>query len=160
HDTSQYKVLSDCRGEKMKKLTFVAISSFVAASAYGQSSVTLYGLIDAGLSYTNNVNKGTSHGSLFQTTSGQINGSRFGLRGSEDLGSGLHAIFVLENGFNIQNGKLGQNSRLFGRQAFVGLSTDQFGTVTLGRQYDFLTDFVEPLTGVAGTFGDASFAHP
>ena len=144
----------------MKKLTFVAISSFVAASAYGQSSVTLYGLIDAGLSYTNNVNKGTSHGSLFQTTSGQINGSRFGLRGSEDLGSGLHAIFVLENGFNIQNGKLGQNSRLFGRQAFVGLSTDQFGTVTLGRQYDFLTDFVEPLTGVAGTFGDASFAHP
>ncbi|MDR5835884.1 porin [Caballeronia sp. LZ034LL] len=144
----------------MKRLALVVISGIVAASAQAQSSVVLYGLIDAGLSYANNVAKGGSQGALFQTTSGQINGSRFGLRGTEDLGGGLHVIFVLENGFNLQNGKLGQDNRFFGRQAFVGLDAKRLGTVTVGRQYDFVTDFVEPLTGVATTFGDASFAHP
>jgi predicted porin len=144
----------------MKKLACVALAGCASFAAHGQNSVVLYGLIDAGLAYTNNAEKGASHGSLLQATSGQINGSRWGLRGSEDLGSGLHAVFLLENGFNVQNGRLGQDNRLFGRQAFVGLNADRYGTVTLGRQYDFLTDFVEPLTGVAGTFGDASFAHP
>jgi GBP family porin len=146
----------------VKKIPLViAVSSALAASsAYAQSSVTLYGLIDAGLMYTNNVAKGGTSGSLFQATSGNINGSRFGLRGAEDLGGGLKAIFVLENGFNVQNGKLGQDSRLFGRQAFVGLSSSEFGTVTLGRQYDSLVDFVAPLSATAGTFGDTGFAHP
>ncbi|TDN61998.1 porin [Paraburkholderia sp. BL10I2N1] len=146
----------------MKKISIaVAVSGALAASAvHAQSSVTLYGLIDAGLMYTNNVVKGTSHGALFQATSGNINGSRFGLRGAEDLGGGLKAIFVLENGFNVQNGNLGQHSRLFGRQAYVGLSSNEFGTVTLGRQYDSLVDFVAPLSATAGTFGDTGFAHP
>src|SRR5579864_8157044 len=94
----------------------VAVSAALAASAdHAQSSVTLYGLIDAGLMYTNNVSKGGSHGALVQATSGNINGSRFGLRGAEDLGGGLKAIFVLEDGYNVQNGKLGQNNRMFGR---------------------------------------------
>jgi GBP family porin len=110
--------------------------------------------------YTNNVSKGGASGSLIQATSGNINGSRFGVRGAEDLGGGLQAIFVLENGFNVQNGKLGQDNRLFGRQAYIGLSSKQFGTITLGRQYDSLVDFVAPLSGTAGTFGDAGFAHP
>jgi predicted porin len=146
----------------MKKIPVaLAVSAALAASAaHAQSSVTLYGLIDAGLMYTNNVNKGGTHGALIQATSGNINGSRFGLRGAEDLGGGLKAIFVLENGFNVQNGKLGQDSRLFGRQAYVGLSSTQFGTLTLGRQYDSLVDFVAPLSGTAGTFGDTGFAHP
>jgi predicted porin len=144
----------------MKKRLFAALLPvFAVSAAHAQTSVTLYGLIDAGLMYTNNVARGTAHGSLFQATSGEINGSRFGLRGAEDLGGGLKAIFVLENGFNVQNGKLGQDNRLFGRQAYVGLGTDQYGTITLGRQYDFMTDFVAPLTGVAGTFGDTGFAH-
>jgi GBP family porin len=139
----------------------VAASAALAASvAHAQSSATLYGILDAGIMYTNNVSKGGSSGALVQATSGNINGTRFGFKGAEDLGGGLKAIFVLENGFNIQNGKLAQDGRLFGRQAFVGLSSNQFGTVTLGRQYDFMTDFVTPLTGVAGTFGDTSFIHP
>src|SRR5262249_33255086 len=62
--------------------------------------------------------------------------------------------------FNLQNGKSAQNSRLFGRQAFVGLKSDAYGTLTLGRQYDFITDFVAPLSGVSGTLGDTGFAHP
>jgi GBP family porin len=131
-----------------------------ASAAHAQSAVTLYGIIDAGLAYTNNVSKGGVGGPLIQATSGNINGSRWGLRGAEDLGGGLKAIFVLENGFSIQSGKLAQDGREFGRQAFVGLSSTQAGTITLGRQYDSLVDFVAPLSGTAGTFGDTGFAHP
>jgi general bacterial porin, GBP family len=145
----------------MKRKTVAAAAIACAAStAHAQSSVTLYGIIDAGLIYTNNVAKGNARGPLFQATSGEINGSRFGLRGSEDLGNGLKALFVLENGFNVQNGKLGQDSKLFGRQAFVGLSSERLGAVTLGRQYDSNTDFVLPLSAVSGSFGDTGFAHP
>ncbi|KXV03694.1 porin [Caballeronia megalochromosomata] len=139
-------------------LAFPAI--ILCATAHAQSTVTLYGLIDAGLMYTNNVAKGGTQGALWQATSGNINGSRFGLRGSEDLGGGLKAIFVLENGFNVQNGRLGQNGREFGRQAYVGLASTAYGAVTLGRQYDSLVDFVAPLSSTAGTFGDTGFAHP
>ncbi|SIT51812.1 Porin Gram-negative type [Paraburkholderia piptadeniae] len=133
---------------------------FAASAAHAQSSVTLYGLIDAGLMYTNNVQKSGTSGALWQATSGTINGSRFGVRGAEDLGGGYKALFVLENGFNVQNGTLGQHSRLFGRQAYVGLGSSTYGTLTLGRQYDSLVDFVAPLSGTAGTFGDTGFAHP
>ncbi|TCK32895.1 putative porin [Paraburkholderia sp. BL8N3] len=146
----------------MTKLPLVlAMSGTLGASAaHAQSSVTLYGLIDAGLMYTNNVARSTSHGPLWQATSGTINGSRWGLRGAEDLGGGLKAVFVLENGFNLQNGRLSQDGREFGRQAYVGIGSTQFGTITLGRQYDSLVDFVQPLSGTAGTFGKNSFAHP
>jgi predicted porin len=135
-------------------------ASLIAPLAHAQNSVTLYGLIDAGIMYTNNVKKGSTAGSLIQATSGNINGSQFGLRGNEDLGGGLHAIFVLENGFNIQNGKLGQNNRLFGRQAYAGIDAAQYGTLTFGRQYDSGVDFVAPLSEVASTFGKTGFAHP
>src|SRR6201992_3012784 len=108
-----------------KTLMVAARTGVFAPAAHAQSSVTLYGIIDAGLTYTNN--QGGSHN--FKETSGSINGSRWGMRGSEDLGGGLKAIFTLENGFNITNGTLGQGGREFGRQAFVGLSSDRFGTV-------------------------------
>ncbi|CAB3770165.1 porin [Paraburkholderia humisilvae] len=141
----------------MKKRIVVACSALCAAPiAHAQSSVTLYGILDAGLQYTNNAGSG----SLLRQTSGNINGSRFGLRGSEDLGSGLHAIFVLEGGFNINNGKSGQDGRLFGRQAYVGLSSDHYGAVSFGRQYDAFTDTLIPLSATALAFGDTAFAHP
>ncbi|EGD02685.1 outer membrane protein, (porin), partial [Burkholderia sp. TJI49] len=106
-----------------KTLIFAALSGAFVATAHAQSSVTLYGLIDAGITYTNNQG---GH-SAWQETSGSINGSRWGLRGTEDLGGGLKAIFTLENGFGINNGTLKQNGREFGRQAFVGLAHDSFG---------------------------------
>ena len=115
-----------------KTLMVAALTGVFATAAHAQSSVTLYGLIDAGITYTNN-QQGHSN---WKATSGSVNGSRWGLRGSEDLGGGLKAIFTLENGFSIMNGTNGQGGREFGRQAFVGLSSDQFGAVTLGRQYD------------------------
>ncbi|AOJ09193.1 porin [Burkholderia mayonis] len=141
----------------MKKILIVAaLSGVFATAAHAQSSVTLYGLIDAGITYTNNQG---GHSSWSQST-GSVNGSRWGLRGAEDLGGGLKAIFVLENGFGINNGTLKQNGREFGRQAFVGLSHEQYGTLTLGRQYDSVVDYIGPLSLTGTQFGGTQFAHP
>ncbi|MCF7695060.1 MULTISPECIES: porin [Mycetohabitans] len=138
-----------------KTLMVAALSGMFATAAHAQSSVTLYGLIDAGITYTNSQD-GRSN---WQETSGSVNGSRWGLRGAEDLGGGLKAIFTLENGFNIGNGDVAQN-RLFGRQAFVGLASDQYGAVTLGRQYDSVVDYLGPLALTGTQYGGTQFAHP
>lgn len=145
----------------MKKslLALAALGAF-ASAAHAQSSVTLYGIIDAGLTYVNNV----QGNSLWAMQSGILQGSRWGLKGSEDLGGGLKTVFQLENGYNVFNGKLGQNqngsspsSSMFGRQAYVGLSSTSFGTVTVGRQYDTIDDYVQPST-LNGNWG-AYFSH-
>jgi predicted porin len=139
----------------MKKslLALAALGAF-AGAAHAQSSVTLYGIVDVGINM--NTNAGGSH--KYDMTSGVMQGSRFGLRGTEDLGGGLKAIFVLENGFDTTNGKLGQGGLMFGRQAYVGLSS-QFGTVTLGRQYDSVVDYVGPLEA-GDQWGGYIAAHP
>ncbi|MFM0740215.1 porin [Paraburkholderia xenovorans] len=142
------------------RLTCLVAISSLASTAHAQSSVTLYGLIDAGLMYTNSVKRGASSGPLFQATSGNINGSQFGVRGREELGGGLNAVFALENGFNVLSGKLGQDNRLFGRLAFVGIGSSQFGTTSIGRQYDEGVDDVAPLSAEAPFFGKMGFAHP
>ncbi|KMZ13856.1 Outer membrane protein (porin) [Candidatus Burkholderia humilis] len=146
-----------------KTLMVAALTGVFATAAHAQSSVTLYGLIDAGITYTNNnivPGSGGNGHSNWKATSGSGNGSRWGLRGSEDIGSGLKAIFTLENSFNIMNGTNSQGGREFGRQAFVGLSSDQFGSVTLGRQYDSVVDFIGPLALTGTQYGGTQFAHP
>ncbi|MDR5855478.1 porin [Caballeronia sp. LZ062] len=120
-----------------KSLLALAALGVFAGAAHAQSSVTLYGIIDAGFLYSNN----SGGHKQYAMSSGNVQGSRWGLRGTEDLGGGLKALFVLENGFNVFNGQLAQGGDMFGRQAYVGLSTAQFGTVTLGRQYDSVVDF-------------------
>jgi len=139
----------------MKKslLALVALGAF-ASVAQAQSSVTLYGIIDEGF----NINTNADGKRLYNLSSGVLQGSRWGLRGTEDLGGGLKALFVLENGFDVNTGKLGQGGLEFGRQAYVGLSSD-FGTVTLGRQYDSVVDFVGPLEA-ADQWGGYIAAHP
>ncbi|MBU6493807.1 MAG: porin [Burkholderiales bacterium] len=141
----------------MKKTLFAlaALGAFSAA-AQAQSSVALYGLIDAGVAYVNN----SGGNSNWAAASGMVNGSRWGLEGSEDLGNGLKAIFKLENGFNIANGKLGQGGREFGRQAYVGLSSAQFGALTIGRQYDSVVDYLAPLTLNGSAYGGVMASHP
>src|SRR5471032_2139238 len=139
----------------MKKslLALAALGTF-AGVAHAQSSVTLYGIVDAGFVYNNN-----SVGSkLYSKRAGNIQGDRWGLRGTEDLGGGLKALFVLENGFNAYSGKLGQGGDEFGRQAYVGLSS-QFGTVTLGRQYDSVVDYTGALE-VGSQWASFYAAHP
>jgi GBP family porin len=146
-----------------KTLTVAALTGLCATAAHAQSSVTLYGLIDASLTYTSNqrVAAGSTTGhSNWQATDGSVNKSRWGLRGAEDLGGGLKAIFTLENGFNVFNGNLGQNGREFGRQAFVGLAGEQLGAVTLGRQYDSMVDYLGPLALTGTQYGGTEFAHP
>ncbi|WP_234774974.1 porin [Paraburkholderia tropica] len=139
-----------------KTLMVAALTGVFATAAHAQSSVTLYGLIDAGVTYANN----SGGHSLWKASSGTVNGSRWGLRGSEYLGGGLKAIFTLESGFNIMNGAAGQSSRMFGRQAFVGLASNQFGAVTLGRQYDSVVDYLAPLSNTGTQYGGTIAAHP
>ncbi|HEY8608655.1 MAG TPA: porin [Noviherbaspirillum sp.] len=126
----------------------VAAASAVAGTAHAQTNVTIYGIADAGISRVDNGARTT-----IGLQSGGHSGSRIGFRGTEDLGGGLSAIFVLENGFNIDDGTLGQGGRLFGRQAFVGLSGG-FGAVKLGRQYNPIRvalESVDPFAlGLAG----------
>jgi predicted porin len=137
-----------------KSLIALAVTSAVAAPAFAQNSVTLYGVIDLGIDYVNNVG---GH-AQWAERSGIVQGSRWGLKGSEDLGGGTKAIFQLENGFNAANGGLAQGKREFGRQAYVGLTNDNFGTLTLGRQYDPVVDMAQATT-FNGQWG-AYFSHP
>ncbi|WP_247420222.1 porin [Ralstonia pseudosolanacearum] len=105
----------------------------LASGAAGAQSVTLYGLVDTGIEYVSHA--GSSGNGLVRMPS--VTGtlpSRWGLRGAEDLGGGTQAVFTLESGFNTDTGTSGQGGRLFGRQAWVGLS-GRYGTLTLGRQY-------------------------
>jgi general bacterial porin, GBP family len=138
----------------------VVAAGSVSSVACAQSSVTLYGTVDTGLDYISNQKSGGSGHNNFALTSGNVSTDRWGLRGNEDLGGGLNAIFDLENGFNIDNGKLSNGGDEFGRQAWVGLSSNTWGTVTLGRQYDALVDFVAPLSATGSGFGGNIADHP
>jgi len=132
---------------KTMKLKQIAVALLamgaVTGSAYAQSSVTLYGIVDAGLLYNNNV-KGSDEFAISQATS-----SRWGLKGVEDLGGGLQTIFDLENGFTTGTGALAQGGLEFGRKAFVGLNSSTYGTVTVGRQYSVSNDFTAPFASGA-----------
>jgi predicted porin len=115
---------------KYKTLALSALALAASSAAFAQSSgpqVTLYGILDA------NVQALDGAKTLTRVQSGGLSGSRFGLRGSEDLGGGLKAFFTLESGINVDDGSYGQNA-FWGRQAFVGLGTP-YGKVSLGRQY-------------------------
>ncbi len=143
-----------------KKILTTAILATVAGAAHAQSSVTLYGVIDAGISYVNNVKNPAGNSShLFQYQDGVAQGSRWGLRGTEDLGGGLKAIFVLENGFNSGTGVAGQGAAMFGRQAYVGLAQDNAGTLSFGRQYSFSTDFLGSAYSTGGNTVGGNFSY-
>ncbi|WP_071333826.1 porin [Burkholderia contaminans] len=139
---------------KLRIAAAVAMA-ILSAPVFAQSSVTLYGLIDEGIDYTNNV--GGKH--VYELQSGFVQGSRWGLRGTEDLGGGLSAIFKIESGFNVNNGKLGQGGLGFGRQAYVGLANDRYGTLTFGRQYDSVVDYLAQTTA-NGNWAGYMFSHP
>ncbi|MBN3816392.1 porin [Paraburkholderia sp. Se-20369] len=126
-----------------KKSLAAGLVSIASINAYAQSSVTLYGIVDAGIAYTNN----QGGASNIQQSSGKLSGSRWGLKGTEDLGDGLKAVFTIESGFRPNDGTLGQGGRLFGRSAYVGLGKTGIGTLTFGRQYEPLADLVAQYAG-------------
>lgn len=121
--------------------------TLISGTAHAESSVTLYGIADIGVEHINNTSTG---GGQTRVVSGNLSGSRWGMKGAEDLGGGLKAMFQLESGFNLNDGTTAQStkglganatttSRLFGRQAWVGLSFKN-QQLTLGRQNALIYD--------------------
>lgn len=114
-------------------IAVAALMMGVATTAAAQN-LSLYGLLDTGVEYLNH--SGPNNSSLVRMPN--ITGSlpsRFGLRGTEDLGDGIKASFVLESGMTLDSGALNYGGRLFGRQAYVALG-NAWGILSLGRQYN------------------------
>lgn len=119
-----------------KSLIALAVLASTGA-AMAQSSVTLYGIVD--LSYASSkdeIKAGSSAAALRKTTmdSGTVSGSRYGFKGSEDLGGGLKANFQLENGFSADDGTSGTAGSAFSRASWVGFSGG-FGEIRLGKDW-------------------------
>ncbi|WP_444634464.1 porin [Cupriavidus oxalaticus] len=142
----------------MKIRTLAAAAALACSGgALAQATVTLYGVVDTNVEYVNHVgavpvasnqfNRGPAN-DVYRMNSGGISGSRWGMRGTEDLGGGLKGLFVLESGFNLDTGTMQQSNRLFGRQAFVGVQKDGIGQISLGRQY---TSMFEALANFSPT---------
>lgn len=111
----------------------VALTCGLAASAASaQTNVQIYGIVDSGVAYVTNVNAAGDNMFKMPSLTSSFP-SRVGFRGTEDLGNGLQAFFVLENGLAMDTGTQQQGGRLFGRQANVGLK-GAWGSITLGRQ--------------------------
>lgn len=130
----------------------------VGTSAFAQSSVQIYGILDIGLAYVGTAAAPTTAdpratGSVLGVDSGLLQASRLGYRGSEDLGGGLRASFALEGGLALDSGTFTQGGLPFGRRATVGLSGG-FGDLQLGRRKDFTDEIAEPFSSITpfGTF--------
>lgn len=137
----------------LRPIIIGVLSVSISSAVHAQSSVTLYGSIDESVAYFNN----TGGHSLVAMQSGANAATYWGLKGKEELGSGLTAIFTLESSFDITRGSLSSN-RIFAHQATVGLADDTYGTVTMGRQFDPTVDLVQPITGDG--FAGAAFTTP
>jgi predicted porin len=134
HATPPGGTLSPWRSRTRDRRLFTALIGALAAAssplAGAQSNLSIYGMIDMAVIRES----GGVAGSVTKMTSGVSAGSRLGFKGTEELGNGLSALFVLESGFQGDTGAMGQGGLLFGRQAYVGLRGG-FGTVLVGRQY-------------------------
>lgn len=115
----------------MKKIAIAVAAAMTAATASAMD-FTLYGIVDTGLGYThvNTLDEPTEN--RFEEINGYNSGSRFGLKGTEDLGNGYSVSFVLENGFSSDSGALGQGGRMFGREAQLKFHSP-YGTLSFGR---------------------------
>ena len=111
----------------MKKIAALALLVGTAASVSAQSSVTLFGVVDLGVRHTENGNRSVS-----SMSTGGLSSSRFGVRGTEDMGGGLVAGFWLESGINADTGSQNDSNRLFSRRSTVSLSS-AMGELRLGR---------------------------
>ncbi|WP_322103104.1 porin [Paraburkholderia sp. J41] len=146
----------------MKKTIIASTLGLAALGAHAQSSVTLYGIVDTGIGYqSSSAALGSNSGgrSAVKMVQGVWAGSRFGFKGSEDLGGGTRAIFQLEEGYNSANGAESTSGLMFSRAAFVGIADKTYGTVTAGRQYApyyTLLSPYSPTTWLTGAYG----AHP
>jgi predicted porin len=133
----------------MKK-SLIALAVLAASGAVlAQSSVTLYGRIDTSIG-----SEKTLAGTTSKVFSGNLTTSRYGFRGTEDLGGGLRAQFQLENGFNADDGTLGTANTAFNRASWVGLAGG-FGQVRLGLIDSPYKDIFD--MGVSNALYDSEF---
>jgi len=123
-------------------LPWLCLASDIVLAQGSAASATLYGILDQSLSFTND--QAGKH--VTRSGTGTFSGSRWGLKINEPLGNGLSAFGVMEAGFDGNTGRSMQGGALFGRQAFVGLGSDEHGAMTFGRQYDASIDTLSPLT--------------
>ncbi len=144
----------------MKK--FIAIFLVLACrltSVQAQDDLTVYGIIDLGLQYAT-VNQTRDHtverNQFLGIASGVQSGSRFGLRGTHEMGGGYETVFVLENGFDAGNGAAQQGGRLFGRQSTVGIKNNAIGQLDIGRQINFASNYFLPIDPFIEGFGQAN----
>ncbi|MFB9128217.1 porin [Paraburkholderia dipogonis] len=141
---------------KRKSLAWV-LAAALPVMVHAQGSVTLYGVIDEGINYPVQCGREKA---LYNLSSGVIQGSRWGLKGREDLGGGTAAIFVLEKWIRHQYRRVwGKAGRMFGRQAYVGLSSNRYGALMLGRQYDSVVTSLGEFA-VGDQWGGYITAHP
>ena len=134
----------------MFKKSLAALAVLGVAAGYASAAdVTLFGVVDTGLIYTHQTLADDSKADVnkFSMDSGVSSASRFGLKGTEELGNGLKVGFKLENGFNADDGSFGDD-RLFNRESSLTLSGD-FGKLSFGR--------MGAIGSAAGDF-DAAFA--
>lgn len=137
----------------MKKTILIALTGCLPVGvAMAQSKITIYGTVGLGITHLSN-----STGATLIQDSGVLRAGRLGFTGTEDLGSGLSAVFTLEQGIFADTGTVGQGGRGFGRQSWVGLSSTSFGTLSLGRQYDMMNRLVRYST--AGDVGAVYAFH-
>ena len=126
-----------------KTLAAVAVLGAFAGSAFA-ADVTMYGRIDTGLHYSNNQVDENGHQVVdtdkFEMGSGLSTGSRLGLKGTEEINEDLKVAFVLEHGFNSDDGANGDNDRFFNRESTVQLISDSYGTLALGRMGAIVSD--------------------
>lgn len=127
----------------------LALFAAHVGSARAQSSVTLYGALDTSIEITN-----PGAGYVARMDSGAYRGSRFGVRGAQDIGNGVKILFDLENGFSSADGSFAVANTIFNRQAWIGASTP-YGTLRMGRQY---SPIYIPFKGRLDAFGAGTIA--
>ena len=115
-----------------KSILALAVLGAFAGTAAAQTQVTLYGIADAGFGYADSDARGGDD--AVNVFSGVQSSSRFGIRGSEDLGNGLRATFNIESGVDFDDGDASNGSQFWARRAVVGIAGG-FGEVRLGRDY-------------------------
>lgn len=141
-----------------KSLIVLALLATIAGSAAAQSAVTMYGVLDAGISAETPPSSAPSSASnQYSLSSGISTPSRIGFKGSEDFGASLKALFQIEAGIQLNNGQSFDTGTLFNRASWIGLSGD-FGTVMLGRQFTPMYNAVYAIDpfelGMAGNAGN------
>ena len=145
-------------------VAMVCLGLFGANAAAQQTGVTLYGIIDLGLqfdharqeAFSGGLPQGSINQSFLGIANGVQSGSRFGLRGNENLGGGLGVNFVLEGGFNPADGTSAQGGRLFGRQATLGMTLRDVGRLEMGRQINLASNYFLSIDPFQEGFGQAN----